>query len=312
MMPPSFDDALLGLNLPLPAPAFIATLGLQPQVITRAADRLLQLEPALDRAVIIHTSAYRPHPHWPAFADFQTYLTQRYPTIIWEWIPIAEPGQSPLEDVDTPHGAEIAFQVIYNATRALKRQGYRLHSLIAGGRKSIIVYSILTAQLLFDPNDRLWHLFSEDEYHRDLGLRPHVPDELVALVEIPVLYVSRIAPMVRELILHSDDPARAIRFYREQDDAEQLVRLQRFFDGCDPIDRQILLLRYRGLPNLDVADRVHLSDSAVTNRLKAVAERFYRDPGLGGGRYAQLPDRPHRAILIHLRPILERMSSPPA
>lgn len=302
------DDRQLDSISDLLPPAYVATLGLQPQVLTRALDQLLQIEPGIELATVIHTSAFRPHPAWPTFAHFQEYMAQRYANIGWEWIPIERSGETPLDDVDTPYGAEVAFQVIYNVTRDLKRRGYRLHSLIAGGRKSIIVYSVISAQLLFDANDRLWHIFSEDEHHRELGLRPHVEDRLVQLVEIPVLYVSRVAPLVRELILYSDDPARAVRFYREHEDVELLIRMQRFFDECDPIDQQIILLRFQGMPNLAVAENVHLSDSAVTNRLKNVAERFYRDPLLGGTRYAKLPDKPHRTLLFHLSPLLRRMT----
>jgi CRISPR-associated protein Csx14 len=303
------DDLHSRFTADLSTPAFVATLGLQPQIITRALDKLLRIEPGIARGTIIHTSTYRDHPNWPTLTDFKIYLDAHYPNIQWDWIPIERPGLPPLDDVDSPLGAEVAFQVIYNVTRELKRLDHHLHCLIAGGRKSIIIYSVLSAQLLFDSHDKLWHVFSDDEHSRELALRPHVADAIVQLVEIPVLYVSRVAPMVRELILHSDDPSRAIRFYQEHEDVETLIRMQRFFDQCDPIDQQIILLRFQGQPNLTVAEKVHLSDSAVTNRLKSVAERFYSDPLLGGGRYNQLPDKPHRTLLFHLSPLLRRMSN---
>ncbi len=291
-----------------PPAALVATLGLQPQVITRALDRLRPLEPRLERAVIIHTAEYRPHPQWPTLADFRAYLERAYAPLAIELTPIARPGEPPLRDVESPDEAEVAFRVIYNVTRELKRRDYRLHSLIAGGRKSIIIYSVLSAQLLFDAHDRLWHIFSADEYNRELGLRPHVPEDVAQLAAIPVLYVSRVMPMIRELILHSDDPTRAVRIFEAQESAETLTYLQGFYDQCDPLDKEILKLRFRGIPNAEIATRVSLSESAISNRLRDVAKRYYRDESQGRSRYAELPPNPQGAILIALRPILSQLT----
>lgn len=289
--------------------AFIATLGLMPQIITRALDRLRPLEPLLKHAVIIHTAEYRPHSLWPTLADFRAYLEKTYAPLTIELVPIARRGEPTLRDVESPAHAEVAFQVIYNATRELKRAGYRLHSLIAGGRKSIIIYSVLSAQLLFDGQDKLWHIFSEDEYNRELGLRAHVPDHVTQLAEIPVLYVSRLAPMMRELILHSEDPTRAMRIFDEQEDVEKLAYLQRFYNECDEDDQKILLLRYQENTNAVVARRVSLSESAVSNRIRAVAERYFHDTRAGRSRYAKLPGNPQGALLLELRPILSRIAA---
>lgn len=297
-----------------PAPAaLVATLGLQPQIITRALDQLRPLESRLELAVILHTAEYRPHPQWPSLTDFRAYLEQTYAPLRVELTLLQQAGQAPLRDVVSPADAEVAFRVIYNVTRDLKRRGYRLHSLIAGGRKSIIIYSVLSAQLLFDAQDKLWHIFSRDEYERDpfdreMGQRAHVPDGVVHLVEVPVLFVSRVAPIIRELILHSDDPTRAVRIFEEHEDAEKLAYLQRFFNECEPDDRRILLLRYQGVTNSIIATQLGYSESAVSNRLRGVAERYYRDPRAGRSRYTQLPPNPQVAILAELRPILSDLS----
>ena len=293
--------------------AFVATLGLQPQIITRALDQLRPREPRLELAVILHTAEYRPHPQWLTLADFATYLSQTYAPLRVELTLLQQPGQPPLRDVVSPADAEVAFRIIYNVTRDLKRRGYRLHSLIAGGRKSIIIYSVLSAQLLFDAQDKLWHIFSRDEYERDqfdreMGTRPHVPDDVVTLLEVPVLFVSRVAPIIRELILHSDDPTRAVRIFEEQEDAERLAYLQRFYDECDSDDRRILLLRYQGVTNSRIARQLGYSESAVSNRLRGVAERYYHDPRAGRSRYAELPSNPQVAILAELRPILTTLT----
>jgi hypothetical protein len=107
----------------------VATLGLQPQIITRALDQLRPLEPRLELAVILHTAEYRPHPQWPTLADFSAYLSYTYAPLRVELSLLQQPGEAPLRDVVSPADAEVAFRVIYNVTRDLKRRGYRLHSL---------------------------------------------------------------------------------------------------------------------------------------------------------------------------------------
>ena len=244
---------------PTAPPAFIATLGLQPQVITRGLDSLLSIEPGIERGIIIHTRSYRSHPDWPPFETFQRYIEAHYATIDWQWIPIQEESQEPLADVDTPDSAELAFKIIFNTTKNLKREGFRLHNLIAGGRKSIIVYSMVSAQLIFDVEDKLWHIFSDDEHNRGLNTRPH-PPPTVQLVEIPILHLAGLMPMVRELILHSDDPTRALHLYREHEDVERNIHMLRFLrEECDVIDRRIMWLYVKDHSNQQIAQRVSLS-----------------------------------------------------
>lgn len=290
-------------------PAFVATLGLQPQVITRALDKLLAIEPDIVQGTIIHTRAYRSHPEWPTFETFQRYIEQHYHSIDWEWVPIKEDKQEPVDDVNSVEAAELAFRLIFNVTKDIKQQGYRLNALIAGGRKSIIVYSMISAQLLFDSHDKLWHIFSDDENIRELSLRPHPPVESVQLIEIPVFHLSGFMPMVRELMLFSDDPTRAIRLYQEQEDMDYLVHLQRFYEACEETDKRILILRFHNFSNREVASRVHLGEPAIIQRLHRIADRLYSDPVVKR-RIPKKPRQPQRAVLFTLRPVLIKLEKP--
>ena len=95
-----------------PPAAFVATLGLQPQIITRALDQLRPREPGLELAVILHTAEYRPHAEWPTLADFSAYLSRAYPPLRVELNLLQQPGEAPLRDVVSPADAEVAFRVI--------------------------------------------------------------------------------------------------------------------------------------------------------------------------------------------------------
>ena len=298
-------STLYDSDLPDIPATFFATLGLQPQIITRALDRLLEQDTAVLQATLIYTAAYRPHPQWPTLRHFQDYLTQKYDTLTWEWIPLQLTPETPiLRDVQTPAEAEIAFRVIYRQLRALKQDGWRLQTLIAGGRKSMIVYAMVSAQLLFDPEDHLWHLFSHEE-----DTTPHVPPTASKLVEIPIFHLGGLMPMVRQLLLNAEDPTLAINLYQEHENVEKVLRLRQFWQECEPLDQQLIQLAFIGYSNSQIGEQVGLSDSAVNNRLSAVADRFFRSPAYGK-RLTNRPKHIRPLLLHHLRPLLLKLSPP--
>lgn len=274
------------------APALIATLGLQPQVITRSLDRLLEIEPLLGEVVIIHTAAFpKQHSQWPNLLAFKQELAATYPSLNWRWLPILDQHNQPLFDVETPEYAELTFKLIFNQVKELKRQRRTLHGLIAGGRKSMIVYTLISAQMLFDVDDRLWHLFSrvEDE-------SPHVAHPAASrLVEIPILHLAGLMPLVRDLLLFSEDPNLARRIYAGQQEVEKLVRQRSFFEqDCDPTDQKILRLMSKGLSNRQIGEEVGLAEAAVNSRISDLAHHYYR----------KVDGRPLRPWPKHIRPQL--------
>jgi CRISPR-associated protein (TIGR02584 family) len=66
----------------------------------------------------------------------------------------------PAEDVETPAASAAAFRELYRLVRAHKQQERQVHLCIAGGRKNLAIFGMVTAQLLFDASDCLWHLYS--------------------------------------------------------------------------------------------------------------------------------------------------------
>ena len=288
------------------SPTLIATLGLQPQIITRALDLLLDehMEPGLQEVVIVHTAAFPyNHPHWDSLKKFKEYVRQRYPHITWRWAPIKNEAGETVYDVETPETAEYVFRLMYSEIRTLKRAGRRLHGLIAGGRKSMIVYTLFSAQLLFDADDRLWHLFSVDE-----GPDPHLPPQRKhhsRLIEIPVFQLASVMPVVHQLILDSEDPTNATALFWKQEDVNQVARLRQFYDECDPEDQRIIQLASSGAGNSEIAVQLGYAESTISRRFNDVARRFYtRGPGRrlpgGTGRLTQ-------RLLKDMSPLLSKL-----
>ena len=111
-----------------------------------------------------------------------------------------------------------------------KREGRVVHLSIAGGRKVMSVYGMAVAQLLFDDDDRVWHLVSEDILQREDRLHAR-PGERVVLVPVPVLRWSMVSPVMTELVLR-EDPWEALKAHRRRVGeaclkVELLIRLNR-------------------------------------------------------------------------------------
>ena len=144
-----------------PTPAtLIATLGSEAQVVTLVLDFLRERGEPVERVIVVHTAPREP-PIAEALARAQAEFANGYypPPIELHTIQI-ESADGPLADVDTAEGAQATFTAIYRAVRAEKLAGRRVHLSVAGGRKTMSVFGMAAAQMLFDQDDHLWHLIS--------------------------------------------------------------------------------------------------------------------------------------------------------
>jgi CRISPR-associated Csx14 family protein len=198
----------------------IATLGTQPQVVTLAVDLLAEDHGvSVDEVHVIHTAA-KGHIGEALEQLRETFGHNRYDgrRCLYHETPILGPNGQAVHDIRTEEDAQGAFNTIYHTVLEQKRAGRRVHLSIAGGRNSMVVYGASTAQMLFDPGDRLWHILSTADFERTgLMHRRRRPD--ATLVPIPVLQWSAISPVLTALV-REQDPFRAIAAQ------EQLVKRQ--------------------------------------------------------------------------------------
>ena len=94
-------------------------------------------------------------------------------------------NENHFEDVDTPLAANAFFTLLYKQLITIKREHKHIHLSISGGEKTMAVFGMAAAQLVFDDEDHLWHLFSAGVYLQSKKLVPSETDD-VHLVEIPV------------------------------------------------------------------------------------------------------------------------------
>jgi CRISPR-associated protein Csx14 len=247
------------------AGVLLATLGSEPQVITAAYDLLIDQGEKIERLRVLYTYC----PDTPiATAVNRLRLDFPAPASI-DFIPITSDNNQAVADVNTPETAKAAFKAIYRAVWAAKRSNRRVHLCIAGGRKTMAVYGMTTAQLLFDEDDHLWHLFSSGDFLTSKRLHPHPGDD-VHLVEIPVILWGEVTPAAW-ILENVDDPYVAIDRVRGLQLNEKMETARSFLQGSlTPAELRVVELLVReGLSDNEIAERLYLSPRTVEQHLRS-------------------------------------------
>jgi len=249
------------------ASVLIAPVSSKPQLVTIALDLLQQQSEHVQEVVVLHTTLDR-RANRLSVARLGEEFPLVYPSVRLRPICLCDERGIPLSDVDSAPAAREAFRVLYREVKAAKQARRRVHLSIAGGRKIIAIYGMAVAQLLFDPDDRVWHIFSLPALIESKALHPE-PEE-AALIRVPVLRWSEVSPALTNLIL-SDDPFDALQRQEELLQADAL-RLARAFTERElsPAEQEVVRLVVReGLTDAEVAERTCRSPRTVGHHLSS-------------------------------------------
>jgi DNA-binding CsgD family transcriptional regulator len=126
---------------------------------------------------------------------------------------------------------------------------------------------MLAAQLLFDDQDRLWHLYSSGDFLTSKRLHPQTGDE-VHLIHIPVVQWSKISPIFLDIAKY-DDPYEALQRQEELRLVEKMDDQHAFVHGSLTAaeERVVSLLVKEGLGDIELAERLGLSPRTVEEHL---------------------------------------------
>ncbi len=269
----------------------LATLGTEAQVVTAAwsllraqGEPIHAIEVLLTQAPAIRAAARRLE---QAAAQKPLFPPLRF-------VPLQDAQGRPLHDVITEADTRAAFTAIYRRLRAHKAQGHRVHFLIAGGRKPLALFGMAVAQLLFDAEDRLWHLYSAGDFLESKRLFP-APQDQVQLVPLPVVPWHRLAPALVALE-GVEDPWQAVQRAWQLTLNERLARARRFVEEhlTEAERRVVALLVREGLSDRDLAARLHMSERTVGRHLSSAYTKAAAFWGLDRVQRAQL------VALLHL------------
>ncbi len=162
----------------------LATLGSEAQVVTITLD-LLAHSYSISRAVILHTSGG----DGPINDSLERLMAElqsapRYNSLTYETICFVDDNGIPLADITAPHHNRTVFRTTFETLKALKREGATVHLSAAGGRKAMASYALLSAQFLFDEDDRFWNLWSAPGLLQEKRMHAH-PGE-AELIRLPI------------------------------------------------------------------------------------------------------------------------------
>lgn len=246
----------------------IATLGFSPQIITLTLDLLREQGCPINEVVSIYTD----HPQ----------VKQSLATLNNELVrmggPVHRPvmvsaGSDPVHDFLTEADAQAFLRTLYRVVKDYKEAGFQVHLSLAGGRRVMSAFVLVAAQLLFDEYDRVWSLFS-DFWEKDQNPKLHAgPNDVTALVPVPVLRWTPVAAVTAGLAL-SDDPLEVINRQPELRQREQDQQLRAFLRGLRPAQKAVAQLLAEGLDNQRIADQRHKSINTVTKQLSVIYQEW--------------------------------------
>lgn len=248
----------------------IATLGTEPQVVTLALDLLRAKGYPIIEVVVIHTAG---EVIQPALARLAEEFAQPG---VGVYRPVLVEGQDgPVEDIVTEADMAALLRMLYRVVLAEKRTGRLVHLSIAGGRKPMAVYGMVVAQLLFDEDDRVWHLLSEGWQPGDERVMHPRPGDRVTLVPVPVLRWGSVSPVLTELALR-EDPWEAIQAQRAMQREEDRRRKREFVEHwLTPAEGEVVRLACQGLDNAAIARRLGKAEKTVANQLTPIYAKLH-------------------------------------
>lgn len=266
----------------------IATLGSEPQVVTIALDQLLARGFPIDQVVVVYTADDAVLQAMARVAsEFDGAV---YPRVTLRTTPIAD-ERGAVQDFRVDEDMRALQSALYREVREAKRNRRAVHLCVSGGRKVMGIAAMVVAQLLFDANDRVWHLMSEG-WTPGSEKRMHVrAQDQVWLVPVPVLRWTDSAGLLA-VFGELDDPEEAMRRQEQLARDDDLRRAREFVEKrLTHAERQVVQETCRGLDNAAIARRLHKSQATVANQLTSAYSKL--------NEFLGFPERaPDRAVLI--------------
>lgn len=266
----------------------ISTLGSEPQVVTLALDQLLARHYPIDQVVVVYTADEVVLQAMARVAsEFDGTV---YPRVMLRTVPIAD-ERGAVRDFREDADLRALQRTLYREVREAKRQRRTVHLCVSGGRKVMGIAAMLVAQLLFDANDRVWHLISEGWTPGSEKRMHALPHSRIWLVSIPVLRWTDSAGLLA-VFGELDDPTEALQRQERLTQADDLRRVREFVERqLTRAEREVVAWACRGLDNAAIARQLSKSEATVANQLTSAYAKL--------NEFLGFPERPpDRAVLV--------------
>ena len=249
----------------------VATLGGQPQVVTFTLDLLLQAGYPISEVIVLHPKATMQSRLQRALHRLHTEFAGDYYQTAQRTIhfhsQILQLASQPIDDIVDDEHADGTLNTIHHLIGDLKRQEYRIHLSVSGGRRLMSLLAISVAALNFDRHDHIWHIYTPDSLREQVheGKIMHVPaDAGVKLIKGPFIALGAyIYPQASSFNAAQEGQ-------RSQMDAQEHARCAEVEGNATPAQLKVLHAFARGLRPQQVADELHIALVTVNSHKTAL------------------------------------------
>jgi len=249
----------------------IATLGVEPQVVTIALDSLIGQGKNINEVTVFYTEH-------PAILEALSIVEGEFKGGVYPGISfkarVISSTKGPVKDFQGEEELRALLRTLYTEIRQVRQKRHPIHLCISGGRKVMGIMAMTVAQLLFGPEDRVWYLITE-------GWKPGTARQLHAngsaqsrLIPVPVLRWQE-AGILMEAVTELDDPREMLAWYHRLTKRAQEKRQAEFIKHwLTAAERRVARLACRGYDNATIASRLGKREQTVANQLRSVYEKL--------------------------------------
>jgi len=209
-------------------------------------------------------------------------------------------ANGPVEDILSEAEAWALVRTLYRTIRLARQLGQPVHLSITSGRKTMAVYGMVAAQLLFGEQDRVWQMVSSRRLEAGDKSLHAAPGEQVQVISVPVVRWADAATAAA--LLEVEDPWDALQRQQSLTQREAARRRKEFLEHyLTPKERELtLLLVQEGLDNSGLARRLGKREQTVANQLTKIYRKFDEWRGIEG----IAPASTRAALIAELAPYL--------
>lgn len=241
----------------------VSTVAGGPQVVTFCLDELLRIGEIVDEVIVVHLSPQADSLTGQGLIKLEAEFSNGLYTgpmgrcsIRLHTHPIRA-ARGILADIRDEQDAQTAWSGIYALVGNLKAQGRQLDVCISGGRRMLALLALSAATLHFDHLDRLWHMYTPNEFLNRAanGAILHArPEDGVRLIEVPMLPWGAYLPRLRTLA--QPLPNGVLAAHGRIMDRQERARCRRVIAALTPRQEETLRAFAEGGSPQDVAEEL--------------------------------------------------------
>lgn len=250
----------------------VATLGGQPQIVTFTLDLLLQVPYPISEVIVLHPKASHPrlrHALELLSAEFAGNYYKAANLTMHFHSQVLELDGIPFNDISDNTHVDGTLNTIHHLLGNLKRQEYRIHLSVSGGRRLMSLLAVSVASFNFDHHDHIWHLYTPEaiKEQADEGRLMHVPSSAgVKLLRSPF-------PSLGAYIYNPQQSFRnAQETERVQRETQERVCCTQVEQQATPAQKKVLQAFARGLRPAQIASELGIAQVTVNTHKTALLD----------------------------------------